>query len=53
MMVADEAQGVFARGFTAPFGDEGWVLCNLEDNCRNTYGIASLLCAKSARMCSA
>jgi Nuclease-related domain/AAA domain len=43
MLLADEAQGVFARGFVSPSTDDGWTVYALEDNCRNTFGIASLL----------
>jgi hypothetical protein len=43
MVLCDEAQGVFSRGFVAPSADEAWTLCRLEDNCRNTFGIASIL----------
>ncbi len=41
--LADEAQGVFRRGFAMPSADEGWTRCDLVDNCRNTYGVASIL----------
>jgi hypothetical protein len=49
--LADEAQGVFRRGFTMPSADDGWTLCTLVDNCRNTFGVASILhrCFDGAR----
>lgn len=46
LMVADEAQGVYSRGFTLPSPDDGWARCELITNCRNTFGIASLLSAR-------
>ena len=46
LMVADEAQGVYSRGFTLPSPDDGWARCELVTNCRNTFGIASLLSAR-------
>lgn len=46
LMVADEAQGVYSRGFTLPSVDDGWTRCELVTNCRNTFGIAQLLSAR-------
>ena len=43
LMVADEAQVLYPRGFTVPSVDDGWTRCELANNCRNTFGIASLL----------
>jgi len=43
MMVADEGQSVYHRGFTTPSVDDGWTRCELVNNCRNTYSIASML----------
>jgi hypothetical protein len=43
LMVADEAQGVYVRGFAVPGVDEGWTRCELVTNCRNTFHIARLL----------
>lgn len=43
MMVADDAQVLYRRGFTLPSVDDGWVRCELVNNCRNTYSIASML----------
>ncbi len=46
MIVADEAQGVYSRGFTLPAVDDGWTRCELVTNCRNTFHIARLLSAR-------
>ena len=43
LMVADESQAIYTRGFTLPLADDGWVRCELVNNCRNTHQIASLL----------
>ncbi len=43
LVVADLSQQVYARGFTVPSTDDGWTLCELTANCRNTFNIASLL----------
>ena len=43
LLVADVAQGVFQRGFDPDLLDATWTRCELVDNCRNTYGIASIL----------
>ena len=43
MLLADSAQGVFQRGFDPATLDETWTRCELADNCRNTFGIASIL----------
>ena len=43
LMVADESQAIYARGFTLPLADDGWVRCELVNNCRNTHQIASML----------
>ena len=43
LMVADESQSIYTRGFTLPLADDGWVRCELVNNCRNTYQIASML----------
>ena len=42
-MVADVAQGLYPRGFRPPAADDGWVRCELVNNCRNTLQIATLL----------
>ena len=44
LMVADEAQSLYPRGFTLPSVDDGWTRCRLVNNCRNTFDIASMLC---------
>jgi hypothetical protein len=44
LMVADEAQSLYPRGFTLPSVDDGWTRCKLVNNCRNTFDIASMLC---------
>jgi hypothetical protein len=42
-MVADEAQMIYDRGFTLPTVVDGWVRCDLTNNCRNSAQIATLL----------
>lgn len=34
---------LYQRGFVMPLPDDGWTVCELISNCRNTYEIASLL----------
>jgi hypothetical protein len=43
LLLADESQKVYERGFTVPSNDDGWTRCDLSVNCRNTFQIASLL----------
>ncbi|MFZ9629654.1 MAG: UvrD-helicase domain-containing protein [Ilumatobacteraceae bacterium] len=43
LMVADESQVVYERGFVLPPADDGWTHCELASNCRNTYEIAQLV----------
>ena len=43
MMVADSGQEIFSRGFRMPQPDDGWTLCELVNNCRNSHQIARLL----------
>ncbi len=43
LLLADESQRVYERGFELPISDDGWVRCELEANCRNTFDIARLL----------
>jgi hypothetical protein len=43
MMVADSGQEIFSRGFRMPKADDGWTLCELVNNCRNSHQIARLL----------
>jgi hypothetical protein len=43
MVLADLSQEVYTRGFQVPRHDDGWTLCELTNNCRNTFQIATLL----------
>jgi DNA helicase IV len=43
MMVADSGQEIFSRGFRMPKSEDGWTLCELVNNCRNSHQIARLL----------
>ena len=43
MMVADSGQEIFSRGFRMPKPEDGWTLCELVNNCRNSHQIARLL----------
>lgn len=43
MMVADARQEIFSRGFRMPKPDDGWTICELVNNCRNSQQIAALL----------
>ncbi len=43
LLLADESQRVYERGFALPSGDDGWTRCELAANCRNTFDIARLL----------
>ena len=43
MILADTAQQIFDRGFQLPLTSDGWSLCELRFNGRNTFQIASLL----------
>ena len=43
LMVADERQTFYERGFRLPPADDGWTHCELVGNCRNTFEIAELL----------
>jgi hypothetical protein len=43
LMVADERQTIYERGFRLPMADEGWTHCELVGNCRNTFEIADLV----------
>ena len=43
MMVADESQTLYERGFRLPSTDDGWVRCELVNNCRNTTEIATMI----------
>jgi len=43
LIVADDAQDLYSRGFRAPSPDDGWTVAELVNNCRNVYPIASIL----------
>ena len=43
MMVADNGQDIFERGFRMPTSQDGWTICQLVNNCRNSHQIARLL----------
>ncbi len=43
LMVADLAQMIYDRGFTMPSATDGWVRCDLTNNCRNSAQIATML----------
>lgn len=43
LIVADDAQDLYARGFRAPSPDDGWTVARLVTNCRNAFPIASIL----------
>lgn len=43
LLLVDEAQSLYRRGFTAPSPDDGWVHASLVNNCRNALEIARLL----------
>ncbi len=43
LVVADDAQELYDRGFVAPLADDGWAVAELVNNCRNVHEIARLL----------
>ena len=43
LLVGDEKQPIYSRGFEAPSVHEGWTHCRLVSNCRNARQIALLL----------
>ncbi|MGQ0831439.1 MAG: ATP-binding domain-containing protein [Microthrixaceae bacterium] len=43
LVVADDAQDLYDRGFLAPSPDDGWAVAELVTNCRNVHQIARLL----------
>jgi hypothetical protein len=43
LMLADEGQGLYTRGFRFPDPDDGWVRAELVANCRNAEPIARIL----------
>jgi hypothetical protein len=46
MILYDEAQAIFSRGFHPPQSGDGWALAGLTRNCRNAAEIAQLLFKK-------
>ena len=43
LLVADEKQQLYTRGFELPTTDDGWTVCKLVANCRNAHQIGALL----------
>lgn len=43
MLVGDAGQNIFERGFQSPRADDGWTLCELVNNSRNSLQIAQIL----------
>lgn len=43
LMVTDPAQVLHNRGFRVPSPDDGWTVCELATNCRNSQQVARLL----------
>ncbi|MFM8381980.1 MAG: ATP-binding domain-containing protein, partial [Actinomycetota bacterium] len=43
MLVGDAGQDVFDRGFQSPRADDGWTVCELVNNSRNSIQIAQIL----------
>jgi hypothetical protein len=43
LVVADDAQDVYSRGFRPMAADDGWTVAELVNNCRNVHPIASIL----------
>lgn len=43
LLVADERQQLYGRGFTTPRTEDGWTRAELVSNCRNSFEIATLL----------
>lgn len=43
LLVGDSDQELHPRGFIPPRSDDGWTLCELVRNTRNSYGIAQIL----------
>lgn len=46
LMVTDPAQVLHDRGFRVPAPDDGWTVCELVTNCRNSQQIARILRTK-------
>lgn len=43
LLAADPAQELYVRGFVVPAAEDGWVRCELVNNCRNAHEIGTLL----------
>ena len=43
MLVGDAGQNIFERGFQSPRADDGWTVCELVNNSRNSIQIAQIL----------
>lgn len=43
LLLGDDAQNIYGRGFAPPAPDDGWVLADMPRNCRNADAIATLL----------
>lgn len=43
LVVADEAQNLYDRGFRPPSPEDGWAVAELVNNCRNVHQIATIL----------
>jgi hypothetical protein len=43
LLLADEQQMLYQRGFTTPLAADGWTRCELVVNCRNSYSIGNLI----------
>ena len=43
LLLADEQQMLYQRGFTTPLAADGWTRCELVVNCRNSFSIGNLI----------
>jgi len=43
LILADEQQMLYQRGYTTPLVADGWTRCELVVNCRNSYSIGNLI----------
>jgi superfamily I DNA/RNA helicase len=43
LVVADDAQNLYDRGFRPPSSEDGWAVAQLVHNCRNVHEIATIL----------
>ncbi|MEX0768166.1 MAG: NERD domain-containing protein [Microthrixaceae bacterium] len=43
LLVADEQQMLYQRGYVTPLASDGWTRCELVVNCRNSYSIGNLI----------